>query len=253
MTEHDDLQRRLRHLGTQPIDSARQSTDLTAMAGLAGPARRPGLLGSKLRLAGAFLAGLLIGSTGLAAADALPDSAQHVAHNVLAQVGVDVPDPERYHGAECGSEVRKNHGAYVRDDKALAQSDCGKPVGGVEGGDDADGDDADGEGKGNGTSGAKGPCQGKPPWAGNKSMTDAEVAAAKAERAALCGTEVDDDADELEDEAEQPDESDAEDPAARGSDVDEPTTTTAPTTTAPPTTEDVTTTTAAAPNTSTTP
>ncbi|MGH9275789.1 MAG: hypothetical protein ACRDZU_14180 [Acidimicrobiales bacterium] len=174
MDEHEELQQRLRRLGAQPIESSRQAADLTALAGVRrSPRGVPGFLGSKVRLAAAFLAGLLLGSTGLAAADALPDPAQRVAHTVLAQVGVDVPNPERYHGPECGSDVKKNHGAYVRDDHAVAQSDCGKPV---QAGDGA----------------AKGPCQGRPAWAGNHTMTDAEVAAAKAERAALCGADTDD-------------------------------------------------------------
>ena len=198
MDEHDELQQRLRQLGVQPIEPSRAAADLIAMAGVRrSPRVVPGFLGSKVRLAAAFLAGLLLGSTGLAAADALPDPAQHVAHTVLAQVGVDVPNPERYHGAECGSEVKKNHGQYVRDDHGLAQSDCGKPVGA---GSD-DGGEGENPGQGNGNGPDKGPCQGRPPWAGNKTMTDAEVEAAKAERAALCGAddaESEDEADELE-------------------------------------------------------
>jgi hypothetical protein len=179
MDEHDDLRQRLRAFGTQPVDPARQSADLTAMAGV----RPVGLLGSKLRLAAAFLAGLLIGSTGLAAADALPDPAQHVAHSVLDRVGVDVPDPERYRGAECGAEAKENHGAYVRDDHSLAQTDCGKKVHASRGVDGKAGADAK----------AGDPCHGRPPWAGNKTMTSEEKAAAEAERTAQCG---EDDADE---------------------------------------------------------
>lgn len=207
MDDHDELLNRLRHLGAQPIDPSRQAADLVAMAGVRRSSGRvPGFLGSKVRLAAAFLVGLLLGSTGLAAADALPDPAQHVAHNVLARVGVDVPNPERYHGPECGAEVKKNHGGYVRDDPALADSRCGKPT-------HAGGSGEQGDGNGNGAD--KGPCQGRPPWAGNKSMTDAEVATAKAERLALCGAE-----DAETDEADEADE------------LEEPTTTTAaPTTT----------------------
>lgn len=193
MDEHDDLHARLRRLGTAPIEPRRQAADLLAMADVATSprSRTRGFLGSKVRLAAAFLAGLLLGSTGLAAADALPDPAQHVAHNVLARVGVDVPNPERYHGPECGAEVQKNHGGYVRDDHALASSDCGKPVRAGDGG------------QGNGDGSTEGPCQGRPPWAGNKDMTDAEVEAAKAERAALCGDD-DVDAEELDAESSDP-------------------------------------------------
>jgi hypothetical protein len=181
MDEHDDTLRRLHELGSRPVDPAQSARDLTAMARVR--AGRPA--GGKLRLAGAFLAGLLIGSTGLAAADVLPDPAQHVAHRVLDNVGVQVPDPDRYHGPECGAEVKKNHGAYVRDDHALAQTDCGKKQKAVDAGRSGDdhgkADKADNAGKP-----AKGPCQGKPPWAGNKAMTAEEKAAAQAERAATC-------------------------------------------------------------------
>lgn len=200
MDEHDDLLRRLRSLGTQPVDPARQSADLTAMA-MARPTPR---IARKLRLAGAFLAGLMIGGTGLAAAEALPDPAQHVAHTVLGKVGVRVADPDRYHGVECGTEVKKNHGTYVRDDRSLAKSDCGKKLkaaeaGGTEG-DGADGPATDGtapEGSGNdgpgnggprGSKVDKGPCQGKPAWAGNTSLTPEQKAAA---RVAQCGADQD--------------------------------------------------------------
>jgi hypothetical protein len=218
MDEHDEIRNRLRHLGAQPIEPRRQAADLVAMAGVRrSSGRMSGFLGSKVRLAAAFLVGLLLGGTGLAAADALPDPAQHVAHNVLARVGVDVPNPERYHGPECGAEVKRNHGAYVSDDPTLAQGRCGKPV-------HAGGSGGQGNGNGNGDGGAdRGPCKGRPPWAGNTTMTDAEVEAAKAERAAQCGTD-DAEADEVESddvEADVPPEV-----------VEEPTTTTAaPTTT----------------------
>jgi hypothetical protein len=222
MDEHDDLQQRLRRLGNQPIEPRRQAADLVAMAAVRAPSRRrPGLLGSKVRVAAAFLAGLLVGSTGLAAADALPDPAQHVAHNVLARVGVDVPNPERYHGPECGAEVKQNHGDYVRDDHALAQSDCGKPV-------HAGNPSAD---HGNGNGAAKGPCQGRPLWAGDHDLTDAELEAAKAERLAQCGP--DDDADEPE----------ADKAEATPTTTEATTTTVAPTSTTAPTTTSTTATT----------
>jgi hypothetical protein len=205
MDDDNQLLRRLRQLGAEPIDPSRAAGDLQAMAGVRPSRGVGGLLGSKVRLAGAFLVGLLLGSTGLAAADALPDPAQHVAHTVLAQVGVDVPNPERYHGPECGSEVKRNHGAYVRDDHALAQSDCGKPVGAGEPEDEtSEQSNGNGKGNGNGNGADKGPCHGRPPWAGNKAMTDAEVEAAKAARAELCGADDDEaEADEAEVEDDQ--------------------------------------------------
>jgi hypothetical protein len=110
-------------------------------------------------------------------------------------VGVDVPNPPRYHGPECGGEVKRNHGGYVRDDKALAQTDCGKPVHPDGARDDAD----DGPGTGpQGNGATRDACHGKPPWAGHASMTPEEVAAAKAERAAICGTDEADEADDVE-------------------------------------------------------
>lgn len=194
MDEHDDTLRRLHDLGTRPIQPGQSARDLTAMAAVRPSTR----VGGKLRIAGAFLAGLLIGSTGLAAADALPDPAQHVAHTVLDRVGVQVPDPERYHGPECGDIAKKNHGAYVRDDHTLAQTDCGKKQKAVGAGKSDDTDDADDEGDKAPKAGkpAKGPCQGKPPWAGNKTMTAEEKAAAQAERTATCPAEEDESADQ---------------------------------------------------------
>ena len=230
MDEHDDLLRRLHELGEQPIEPSRQAADLVAMAGVGRSRGAPsGLLRSRVRVAAAFLVGLLLGSTGLAAADALPDPAQHVAHNVLARVGVDVPNPERYHGPECGPEARKNHGAYVRNDPSLAKGDCGKPV---------RGSSESGAQQGKGGGAAKGPCQGRPAWAGNKALTAAEVEAAKAERLAQCGSD-DVEANELESSEVEPN---AADIAASTTTTEATTTTTTePTTTT--TTDDSTTTT----------
>ena len=173
LDDHRELIEQLQALGSRPIDPGRQAADLAAMHGV-GPARawRP-----KLRVAAAFLAGLLVGGTGLASANALPDPAQRVAHSVLGSVGIDVPKPERYHGSECGSEVKRNHGAYVRDNHSLAKSRCGKPVQAGTGDDD---------GGGNGGAAKDDACRGKPPWAGG-GMTAEEKAAAQADRAARCG------------------------------------------------------------------
>lgn len=221
MDDHDDLTRRLRDLGRQPIEPSLQSAHLTAMA-----SARPRRLGSKLRVAGAFLAGLLVGGSGLAVAGALPDAAQNAAHNVFEQVGVQVPQPERYHDdAVCGTEVQKNHGQYVRDDKSLAQTECGKPTGaGAEADEGADDDGEVGKGNGGKSAGRKGPessergpCQGPPPWAGKKSMTAEAKAAAQRARAAECGT--DDSVDDAETEAPQRGTTESTEP---------PTTTTAP-------------------------
>ncbi|MGQ0432569.1 MAG: hypothetical protein ACT452_09220 [Microthrixaceae bacterium] len=177
--ENSEIEDRLQRLGTHPIAPALQSTHLTAMV------PRGSRWGPKLRVAAAFLAGLLVGGSGLAAAGALPDPAQRVAHGVLDQVGIDVPNPERHHGPECGAEVKRNHGGYVRDDHDLAKSDCGKPVKGT--GDEQDADELDDADEGLGSD--KGPCQGPPPWAGKgkTSMTAEEKAAAQDERLTQCG------------------------------------------------------------------
>lgn len=217
MDDHDDLQARLRHLGTQPLDPAQQSADLTAMAHV----RPRRLLRSKARLGVAFLAGLLLGSTGLAAADALPDPAQHMAHSVLGHVGVDVPNPARYHGPECGSDVKANHGAYVRDDHRLAQSGCGRPQH-----DDKASDAADRPGGGHARAPHDG-CHGRPPWAGHQSLTPEEKAAAQAERTTRCGAEADDPNEDAP-ETELPD---ADEQKAQGTEEGSSTTTVAPTTT----------------------
>ena len=189
--EHDDLERRIGDLGTQPLPPGLATEHLTKMATVGVPSRWP----SKLRVGAAFLVGLLLGGSGLAAAGALPDPVQHAAYEALDTVGVEVPDPERYHGEECGDEVKRNHGAYVRDDHSLAKTRCGKPI-------KAGGDDDGEEGAGGGEPKEKGPCQGPPPWAKGKgkSMTPEEKAAAQAEREAQCPD------DEAEDEAEAEDE-----------------------------------------------
>lgn len=221
MDDHDELIDRLRDLGRERVDPSVQSAHLSAMASV-----RPARLRSKLRVAGAFLAGLLVGGSGLAVAGALPDAAQNAAHNVFEQVGVQVPQPERYHDdAVCGPEVQKNHGGYVRNDKALAQTDCGKPIGAGTEADEGAGEGGKGPGgKGAGGKGPesaeRGPCEGPPPWAGNKSMTAEAKAAAQQARAAECGT--DDSVDDAETEASQRGTTESTEP---------PTTTTAPATT----------------------
>jgi hypothetical protein len=95
MDEHIDPQdhetvERLRAFGRRPVDPPTASAHLTAMAD-AAPRRSPWR--TKVAVAGAFLAGLLLGGTGLATAGALPDPAQEVAFNVLHRTGMHVPHP----------------------------------------------------------------------------------------------------------------------------------------------------------------
>jgi hypothetical protein len=155
MSDFSELEDRLRAYGAKPVDSGVQSEHLTAIAQVATPPRRSSLA-HKLRVAGALVAGLFIGSTGLAAAGALPDAAQDAAHGALARVGVNVPlGTERYQGAECGTPEGggewRNHGHYVRSQpeaerEAAGESDCGKPLNSVGKG---EGDENEGAGEPN--------------------------------------------------------------------------------------------------------
>jgi hypothetical protein len=131
MDEHEPLIERLRGLGQHPVDPATAGRHLGAMAGV----RHPRARAVKLKVGGAFFAGLLIGGTGLATAGALPGPAQDAAHSALSTVGVNVPDGhQRYNNpADCGASANyRNHGQYVKANKAknpkADQSRCGKPL-----------------------------------------------------------------------------------------------------------------------------
>ena len=236
--DHDALVERLRALGEHPIDPALQAAHLTAMS-----APRPAGIRPKLRVAAAFLAGLLVGGSGLAVAGALPDPAQNLAHRAFKQAGIEVPQPERYHDdAECGPEVMANHGGYVRADRSKAQTECGKRVKGARGGPGERGaNDPEGAGPAE-----RGPCQGPPPWATDPSLSPEAKATAQAERRAACGD--DGEIDEAEDAGETERSSGGSPPVDVPADPTT-TTTTAPTattttTSTTATTSDVTTTTA---------
>ena len=130
MDEHDPLIERLRGLGPDRIDPAVAARHLGAMAGI--PVKTHRFV--KAKVGTAFFAGLMLGGTGLAYADALPASVQSVAHGALSQVGLSVPNghgPARYNGPECTGGPYANHGQYVRSHKSdpnAGQSRCGKPV-----------------------------------------------------------------------------------------------------------------------------
>jgi hypothetical protein len=173
MNENEDLISRLWGLGRRPVDSDVAARHLATLEGAAGvgaswPVR------NRLKIVAAFAVGLMVGTSGLATAGALPNGAQEVAHRTLGAVGVKVPHGDRYQGPECGGEV-KNHGQYVKSQPKekraeAAKSRCGKPVQAGTGDDSAE--------QPNGTG-----CQGPPPWAG-KGKPDA---AAKAARKQACG------------------------------------------------------------------
>lgn len=135
MDDHAPLVERLRDLGRRPIDPAISRDHLSAMAGVRP---RRGQAWTRLKVGGAFAAGLLLGGTGLASAGALPGPAQNVAHTTLSKVGVNVPHgTARFNDpAVCGLDPAtqqpfRNHGQYVKahkGDPAAAQSRCGKPL-----------------------------------------------------------------------------------------------------------------------------
>jgi hypothetical protein len=174
MNENEDLTQRLRALGEQAVDPRVAAGHLAAMTA----PRRSWFAAHRVRTAGAFLAGLLIGGTGLATAGALPGPVQNVAHTTLGAVGVNVPGADRHQGPECGGTV-KNHGQYVKSQpkgqrSAAAKSPCGKPL-------------RSGSDPGDGAKSGKSECQGRPPWAGAGTMDKAAKQAAQAQRRANCG------------------------------------------------------------------
>jgi hypothetical protein len=174
---HDDwLADRLRALGAQPIDPATQSQHLTAIATAAvDQAQRSTLLGRigrRIQVGAALVAGVLLGTTGLATAGALGPLQPIAAKGVEAVTPLDVPDGrgksadakakakatgleddangvERVtEGCEAGISTR-NRGQYLKgirekygaDSAELAAakaSRCGMPVNseGTPGGDD---------------------------------------------------------------------------------------------------------------------
>lgn len=197
----DELTDRLHALGDEPVPDAVRAQHLQRIASTPVDTRR-GF--GRTWVAAAAIVGFLAGSTGLAAAGALPDSAQDVAHDVLAVVQVDVPEGKR---GPCVSAIAKS--ALPKAEKKAAKDACPK---GGNGGDDIDDDDAPGKSgdASNKDKHANDPCKGKPPWAGKNSLTPQEKDAMKAERAATCGKDLDDDGDddEIHDEAEEPEDLD---------------------------------------------
>ena len=237
MTEHESEQR-LRDLGRQPIDAATKAAHLRRIkdAGVVADTRRRRRFGV-VSVAAAGVVGFLAGSTGLAMADALPDPAQQVAHDVLGAVQVDVPAGKEGKRGPCVSEAAK---IKDKDAKRAAMDACpkggpdtsgtdgegnGTGAGGSHGksdephgrSDQAPGHNGDGSpGKGAGSSNHAGdPCHGRPPWAGPMSKEQRDAAKAAASRDACPDDGADVEADD-----------DAATPAPGGS--DQPSTTVAP-------------------------
>ena len=207
-SEHDrsgDVEDRLGRLGRHPVDPDVRAAHLRrAGAVAAAPARRRF---GPLAVGAAAVVGFLAGSAGLAAAGALPDPAQNVAHDVLGVVQVDVPQGDN-RGA-CISEAAK---IKDKDAKRAAKDACPKGNDTDDDTDDSGPDDAPGRsgdapgrsgdapgrsgdapgrsgdapgrsGDAPGRSGdapgqvkhADDPCRGKPPWAGPMPQSEREA------------------------------------------------------------------------------
>ena len=170
--EDRDLHERLRSLGEDPVEADTRSAHLSRIAAVevtAAPHRRRF---GPLAVASAGIVGFLVGSTGLAMAGALPDSAQGVAHDVLGVVQVDVPDGKDGKRGPCVSEAAKIDDPA---EKAAAKEACpkGPPVS------PPVGDDTTPPGQ---DKHADDPCKGKPEWAGPMSQEEREAAKEAASR-----------------------------------------------------------------------
>ena len=142
-----ELTERLRALGSQPVDPPLASAHLTAMAAV----RPVGRLRHRVAVAGALFAGTLIGSTGLAAAGALPRTVQDAASAALAKVDISVPvGTERYDGPECvGDTPARNRGQYLKQERAKGKeafeaakaTKCGMPLSALAGDDEDEGEE----------------------------------------------------------------------------------------------------------------
>jgi hypothetical protein len=230
----DEIRDRLRAMGTEPIDEPTHAAHMRRMAagGAVAEPRRRGMVWAGI--AAAAVVGFLAGSTGLALADALPDPAQEVAHDVLRVVQVDVPQGKEGKHGPCMSQAAK---IKDKDAKKAAKEAC--PKGGKDESGDESGDET-GEVTGTHEQGpppANDPCHGRPPWAGPMSKEQRDAAKASASRA-NCPKDAED-TDESEDESadESKDEStDVADAATTTESTVATTTTTAPTAPAAPTT-----------------
>jgi hypothetical protein len=151
----DELTRRLRSLGTFPIDSATQSRHLTAMAEAAAAPRLMATFGQRLRVAAALVIGFMLGTTGLASAGALGPMQPIAATAIEAATPFSVPGGHeddagtpRYREGCDESVTFKNRGSYLKavrakygkesaELEAAKASDCGKPLVSLGGDDEA--------------------------------------------------------------------------------------------------------------------
>lgn len=197
--DENEITQRLRDAGDQPVPGEVRASHLGRMHATAPAAVHPPKRSGRLAVAAAAFVGFAVGSTGFAMAGALPDPAQNVAHDVLAIVNVNVEKPANR--GQCISQVAKGPGTEA--EKQLAKQDCKNTI--KPGRPDHAGQ---GKGKAKGRPDGAGPpaghpnddttdCKGRPPWAGKK-LDPAAKEAARAEHAARCGRDLDDEPDEAE-------------------------------------------------------
>jgi hypothetical protein len=202
----NDIRARLQALGREPIDEQTRAAHMQRIAAgraVVSEQRRRGLVWAGI--AAAAVVGFLAGSTGLAMADALPNRAQDVAHDVLGAVQVDVPAGREGKRGPCVAEAAK---LKDKDAKKAAMDACPKGGEAPDDSDDPNGTDGtpgrSGEAPGHsgdapGKSGeAPGqtkheddPCRGRPPWAGKMSKEERDAAKRAASREA-CAPDADD-------------------------------------------------------------
>jgi hypothetical protein len=225
----DEIRARLRAFGEEPIDEQTRAAHMRRMSvsGQRDDPRRRSYAWAGI--AAAAVVGFLAGSTGLAMADALPDPAQEVAHDVLNVVQVDVPEGKEGKRGPCVAEAAK---IKDKEEKKAAKDAC--PKGGEGTGNDGQGGGppatpGQGQGRGQGPPAVDDPCRGRPPWAGPMSKEQRAAAKASASRA-NCPK---DDEDEEAEEADEDESTGVADPAATSETTVE--STIATTTTTPPT------------------
>lgn len=193
---HNELPDRLRSIGTRPVGAVSRESHLRRIESVspsntASGKRRFG----PVAVVAASLFGFLAGSTGLAMAGALPDTAQSVAHDVLGVVQVDVPAGKEGKRGPCVSEAAK---IKDKDAKQAAKDACPKgpndddPTEGDESDPDAPGRSGDAPGQNNEAPERKGnattkhdddPCKGRPAWAGPMPKEERDAAKAANPRA----------------------------------------------------------------------
>ena len=197
----DEIRARLRAFGEQPIDEQTRAAHMRRMSvsGQRDDPRRRGYAWAGI--AAAAVVGFLAGSTGLAMADALPDPAQEVAHDVLNVVQVDVPEGKEGKRGPCVAQAAK---IKDKDEKQAAKDAC--PKGGEGTGNEGQGGgppatpgqgqgQGQGQGEGQGPPAVDDPCRGRPPWAGPMSKEQRAAAKASASRA-NCPKDDDEEAEE---------------------------------------------------------